>query len=157
MTYEEVPRVPAQYTGAADYAMPLEVRAVVGAGLSVPVAARLRYHSAEPYAVHLDNHVDLDTPVTWVFARELLAAGVSRSAGIGDVSVRPGEQAHPDSVLISLGDDEGRVVLRAQTSLVRIFLAHTERIVPFGSEHGHLDTDGLIRRLLDDRPPEPGP
>ncbi|MFC8455256.1 SsgA family sporulation/cell division regulator [Kitasatospora sp. NPDC057223] len=157
MTDEDTPRVPPQRTGARGCTTALELQVLVCPGLSVPVAALLRYHPAEPYSVHLDNHVDLTTPVTWVFARELLAAGLDGRTGTGDVSVHPGAGDAPDALFIVLGGEEGTVVLRAQASQVRSFLADTERLVPFGSEHEHLDLDGLLRRLLGGGPPPPEP
>ncbi|MFD0274436.1 SsgA family sporulation/cell division regulator [Kitasatospora sp. NPDC127111] len=155
MTHPETPRVPDQRTPAEICAMPLELQAVVCPGLSVSVAACLRYELAEPYAVYLDNHVDLDEPITWVFARDLLAAGVDAWAGMGDVSVHPGVGASAGTVFIALGGENGTVVLRAEAALVRAFLAATERIVPFGSEPRHLDLDALLLRLFEE-PPEPG-
>ncbi|MFF2020511.1 SsgA family sporulation/cell division regulator [Streptomyces sp. NPDC058171] len=150
-------RVPAQgISGSGTVAMPLELQAVVCFGLAVPVAARLRYHPNDPYAVYLDNHIDLDTPITWVFARDLLAEGLIQWAGSGDVSVFPGGCDDPMSLFISLGSEDGRVALRAQTSLVKGFLACTERVVPFGSEQLHLDIDGLLHGLLRGGPPMPG-
>ncbi|MEU6236471.1 SsgA family sporulation/cell division regulator [Kitasatospora sp. NPDC047058] len=157
MTHPETPRVPGQRTPAEVCAMPLELQAVVCPGLNVAVAACLRYDLAEPYAVYLDNHVDLDEPVTWVFARDLLAAGVDTRAGLGDVSVYPGGGAGPATVCIALGGGNDTVVLRAEAAPVKAFLHATERIVPYGSEPRHLDLDGLLLRLRDEWPPEPCP
>ncbi|MFI6843686.1 SsgA family sporulation/cell division regulator [Kitasatospora sp. NBC_00085] len=156
MTCPETPRVPSQRTPAGLCAMPLVLRAVVCPGLTVPVAARLRYDSSEPYAVYLDNHTDLHEPITWMFARDLLAAGVDAWAGLGDVSVYPGTGASPQTLFIALGGENGTVVLRAEAAAVRTFLAATERMVPSGTERLHVDLDGLLLQLLDDRPPDPG-
>ncbi|WP_406205939.1 SsgA family sporulation/cell division regulator [Kitasatospora sp. NBC_01560] len=156
MTHSDAPRVPAQRTPAEACAVPLELRAVVCPGFTVSVAACLRYDRAEPYAVYLDNHVDLDEPITWMFARDLLAAGLNGWAGLGDVSVHPGAGASSETLFIALGGDTGAVVLRAQAVLVRAFLDATERIVPSGTEGQHLDLDGLLHRLRDEHPPEPG-
>jgi len=155
VTHEDTPRVPAQRTSAGGCIMPVDVRVVVCPGLSVSVPARLRYDAADPYAVHLDNHIDLGTPITWVFARELLATGLEEWAGTGSVSVYPGAGGNHDTVYICLRGDEATVVLRAPGSRIRAFLAHTERIVPYGAEHRHLDLDTLLRRLRDGERPEP--
>ena len=157
MTHQKTPRVPPQYTWTADCAFPLEVQAVVCPGLGVAVAARLRYHPTEPYTVYLDNHIDLDDPITWAFARELLATGVNEWAGMGDVSVFPGAGEDPETLFISLLGDRGEVVLRARASHVRRFLAWTERLVPFGEEGRHLDLDGVLKQLQGEGPPSPRP
>ncbi|MEV7181641.1 SsgA family sporulation/cell division regulator [Kitasatospora sp. NPDC093679] len=110
---------------------------------------------AEPYTVYLDNHIDLDAPITWVFARDLLATGLTEWAGTGDVCVHPA--AGDRTVFITLTGENSTAVLRVDASHIRTFLAHTERIVPSGTEEGHLDVDRFLRRLRDDEPPEPGP
>ncbi|AUY49176.1 SsgA family sporulation/cell division regulator [Streptomyces sp. CB01881] len=155
MTCPETPRIPSQRRPAGSCAVPLELRAVVCPGITVSVAACLRYDPAEPYAVYLDNHTDLDEPITWMFARDLLAAGMDAWAGTGDVSVHPGTGATSQTLFIALGGENGTVVLRAEAAPVKAFLTATERIVPFGAEPRHLDLDGLLHRLLEERPPEP--
>ncbi|GAA1261228.1 SsgA family sporulation/cell division regulator [Kitasatospora nipponensis] len=155
MTDRPTPRVPPQ-RGAGDVALPLELQLVLGPGLGIPVRACLRYHPAEPYAVYLDLHVALDAPITWVFARELLATGLTEGAGPGDVSIRPGADGSPQTVDITLHGADSATVLRAPARQVRTFLAGTERVVPFGSEDAHLDLDGLPGWLRGDEPPEPG-
>ncbi|WP_395297075.1 SsgA family sporulation/cell division regulator [Kitasatospora hibisci] len=154
MTDREIPQVPPQRSGAAAVAMDLDLRTVVCPGLSVLVRARLRYHQAEPYAVYLDSHVDREEPITWMFARELLAAGLVRRAGVGDVSVHPGVGGEAGTVFIALGGDESTVVLRARAAEVRTFLGHTECVVPYGREREFVDLDVLLCRLLEPGPPE---
>ncbi|WP_327676253.1 SsgA family sporulation/cell division regulator [Kitasatospora sp. NBC_00458] len=156
MTYE-TPRVPAQSAAGEGCAMALDLRVVVCPGLTVSVPARLRYRTADPYAVFLDNHTDLDAPITWVFARELLAAGLYGRAGIGSVSVHPGAGRRSGTVFITLTGEGSSVVLRAQAERVRTFLARTESLVPSGREPTHLDLDGLLRRLCDGGAASPGP
>ncbi|MCG6495279.1 SsgA family sporulation/cell division regulator [Kitasatospora sp. A2-31] len=154
MTDRETPRVPPQRSGAESAVMDLDLRTVVSPGLSILVRARLRYHRAEPYAVYLDSHVDRDEPITWMFARELLAAGLEGWAGVGDVSVHPGVGGEAGTVFIALGGDESSVVLRARAAEVRTFLGRTECVVPYGREREFVDLDVLLRRLLEAGPPE---
>ncbi|MFB8235974.1 SsgA family sporulation/cell division regulator [Kitasatospora purpeofusca] len=156
MTYDS-PRVPAQYAPGDGCAVALDLRVAVCPGLTVSVAARLRYHTADPYAVFLDNHTDLATPITWVFARDLLATGVHGWSGIGSVSVHPGVDERRDSVFITLTGEGSSVVLRAPADRVRAFLARTESLVPIGRERTHLDLDGLLRRLYEGGAASPGP
>ncbi|MFF2350417.1 SsgA family sporulation/cell division regulator [Kitasatospora sp. NPDC058115] len=154
---DEPPRVPAQRAADEGCAVALDLRVEVRPGLTLAVPARLRYRAADPYAVVLDSHTDLATPISWVFARELLAAGLHAPAGLGSVTVRPGEAEHPGSVLIALIGEGGSVVLRAPADRVRGFLAQTERLVPAGRERTRLDLDGLLRRLRDGGAASPGP
>ncbi|MEV6973580.1 SsgA family sporulation/cell division regulator [Kitasatospora sp. NPDC093806] len=162
MTYE-TPRVPVPRAAGDGCAIALDLRVVVCPGLTVSVPARLRYRTADPYAVFLDNHTDLATPITWVFARELLAAGLHRRAGLGSVSVHPGADGRAGAdgsaevVFITLTGEGSSVVLRAPADRVRTFLARTEHLVPRGSERTHLDLDGLLRRLRDGGAASPGP
>ncbi|MGW6917991.1 SsgA family sporulation/cell division regulator [Kitasatospora sp. NPDC054939] len=154
MSSEEHPRVPAQRTSAGGSVMPLDLWAVVAPGLSVLVRARLRYDPAEPYAVFLDCHTDLGRPITWTFARDLLAAGTKGRSGTGSVRIHPAADGGSEALLISLTGEGQTVVLRAPTARVLAFLADTERVVPFGREHGRLDLDGLLRRLCGHELPE---
>src|SRR6478609_6786858 len=124
----------------------LVVDVVVAPGLHVPVAARLRYRADEPYTVHLDNHVDLPDPVTWALSRDVLLAGLTRPAGLGDMSVAPGH----GHVLLSLHGEEASALLRLPAPALRDFLRRTECVVPVGCERDHVDLDALVRRLLDD-------
>ncbi|MFB6890366.1 SsgA family sporulation/cell division regulator [Kitasatospora sp. NPDC056327] len=153
----ETPRVPPQRAAGEGCVLALDLRVVVRPGLTVSVPARLRYHTADPYAVALDNHVDSATPITWVFARELLAGGLRARSGIGSVSVHPGVGSCAGSVFITLTGEEGSVLLRAPAEPVRAFLARTERLVPTGRERTRLDLDRLLRRLCDGGAASPGP
>lgn len=67
------------------------------------VRARLRYDARDPYAVHLLVHAE-PKPVSWTFARTLLAVGLDRPAGIGDVRVWPSPWAtlRGEQVVIAL-------------------------------------------------------
>jgi hypothetical protein len=56
----------------------LRLQLIVSAGRAVPVRARLGYRTADPYAVHIDFHVDSACPVHWAFARDLLVEGMWR-------------------------------------------------------------------------------
>ncbi|MFB7470975.1 SsgA family sporulation/cell division regulator [Kitasatospora sp. NPDC056184] len=154
---EETPRVPAQRAADEGCAVALDLRVVVHPGLTLAVPARLRYRTADPYAVFLDSHTDLATPITWVFARELLASGLRGRSGLGSVRVRPGAGARAGSVLITLTGEDGSVDLHAPADRVRDFLARTESLVPTGRERTRLDLDGLLRRLRDGGAASPGP
>ena len=63
----------------------LHLRLVVSSESSLPVPAGLRYDTADPYAVHATFHTGAEETVEWVFARDLLAEGLHRPTGTGDV------------------------------------------------------------------------
>src|ERR1035441_1106962 len=72
-----------------------EVSAELGLGLVspentiVPLMAGLSYTSADPYAVRMAFDVGTEKPVEWILARDLLAAALHASEGIGDVRAWP--------------------------------------------------------------------
>ncbi|GAA2098014.1 hypothetical protein GCM10009759_28600 [Kitasatospora saccharophila] len=144
------PAVPPQRCTTTRPTVHLVVEVVVTPGLHVPVAARLRYRADEPYTVHLDNHVDLPHPVTWALSRDVLLAGLTRPAGLGDMSVTPGHGPDHGHVLLALHGEETSALLRLPAPALRDFLRRTECVVPVGCERDHVDLDALVRRLLDD-------
>ncbi|AUG75050.1 SsgA family sporulation/cell division regulator [Kitasatospora sp. MMS16-BH015] len=150
MTYHDAPDTPRGHADAPDCAVLLTLQAAALPGLEVPVLACLRYHRDDPYAVYLDNHVDLAEPVTWVFGREILAAGLYGWAGTGDVSVFPEIVGDPDTVVIALSDDTTTALLKAPGLPIAAFLADTQQVVPYGAESAHLDIDQLVLQLLGD-------
>ncbi|MFF4340903.1 SsgA family sporulation/cell division regulator [Kitasatospora sp. NPDC001540] len=140
--------VPPQRCSTARPTVHLVVEVVLAPGLHVPVVARLRYRADEPYTVHLDNHADLPEPVTWALSRDVLLAGLTRPAGLGDMSVTPGRGPDRGHVLLSLHGEEASALLRVPAPALRAFLRRTECVVPVGCERDHVDLDALLRRLL---------
>src|SRR5487761_381109 len=67
----------------------LGLRLVVPQQTIVPLVASLYYNGTDPYAVRMAFHVGTDEPVEWIFARDLLAAGMAEPAGEGDVRAWP--------------------------------------------------------------------
>lgn len=74
------------------------LRLVVAEQTLVPLVASLYYSDRDPYAVRVAFHVGTDEPVEWIFARDLLAAGLTAAEGDGDVRVWP-------STRVDAGDD----------------------------------------------------
>src|SRR5947209_19794152 len=74
----------------------LGLRLVVPQQTIVPLVASMFYSGSDPYAVRMAFHVGTDEPVEWIFARDLLAAGIESRQGEGDVHVwpSPGPCAH---------------------------------------------------------------
>ncbi|AXE24667.1 SsgA family sporulation/cell division regulator [Streptomyces globosus] len=123
--------------------------AVAGAG-RVPFLAHLFYDSADPYTVQV-QFFDRGTALArWHFDRQMLAEGLHRRVGEGDVAFRPHGTADGDEVLMELRDHTApglrTAVVGADTATVAEFLEHTYALVPAGTET--LDLDGPLQDLL---------
>ncbi|MFE1768108.1 SsgA family sporulation/cell division regulator [Streptomyces angustmyceticus] len=126
----------------------LELGLVLSPERSVPVPARLTYRTDDPYAVHVTFHIGSPTPVRWTFARELLVEGVFRTCGDGDVRVWPTKSGGRSLVCVELDSPDGRALLEAPAAAVSAWLERTLRVVPPGSEQGHLGLDKGLSDLL---------
>ncbi|MZE73874.1 SsgA family sporulation/cell division regulator [Streptomyces sp. SID5789] len=126
----------------------LPLRLVISDECLLPVPADLRYDTADPYAVHADFHTGAEEPVTWVFAREVLAEGLHRPAGTADVQIWPSRSLGQKVVCISLESQEGRALLHAPARSLEAFLKRAEAAVPPGTEHEYLDIDQELSALL---------
>jgi len=126
----------------------LHLRLILSNESSLPVRASLRYDTADPYAVHAAFHTGTADAVEWVFARELLTAGLHRPAGIGDVQLWPCRSHGLDVVCIALNSEEGKALLHAPARVLEGFLERTTAAVPPGTEHDHLCLDEELSRLL---------
>src|SRR6201988_2880952 len=102
-------RMNSSVTVAAD----LDLRLVVPEHGEVPLTASLYYRGDDPYAIRMAFHVGTDDPVEWIFARDLLAVGLDRAAGDGDVRVWPSSAAHRDVLNISLSSPFGQAHFEA--------------------------------------------
>lgn len=138
----------------------LDVELTVSPDHSVAVATRLRYHSGDPFAVHLTFHDGSPAPVPWTFSRELLLDGLFAPAGHGDVRVWPAAAAAGGRVLcLALTSPEGDALLRAPMQPVARWLERTLRLVPPGAEEELLGLDEelwALRAGAADGPDEPG-
>ncbi|MFJ9853539.1 SsgA family sporulation/cell division regulator [Streptomyces sp. NPDC101150] len=134
----------------------LELGLVLSPERSIPVPARLMYRTDDPYAVHVTFHVGSDSPVNWTFARELLVEGVFRPCGQGDVRVWPTKQDGRSVVCMALSSPDGDALLEAPAAAVSAWLERTLRVVPPGSEQGHLGIDKGLSELLAMAPRDEG-
>lgn len=101
-----------------------------------PVACCWRYDPADPWAVCLQVRSGRVRWVDWYLARDLLAAGLGRRTGVGDVTVEPWPG---DGLLVTLDSPTGRALLLADARHAAYFLAGSYRLVPPGAER--LDVD----------------
>jgi hypothetical protein len=121
------------------------------------------YSGSDPYAVRMAFHVGTDEPVEWIFARDLLAAGIESRQGEGDVHVWPSpgsymETSDPDltgspdtgeKVLnIELSSPFGQAHFEAPAQAMSAFLRRTYQIVPAGQESSYIDIEAELNDLL---------
>ena len=126
----------------------LTVSLVLGPERNVPVPALLIYRAEDPYAVHITFHLGQDTPVTWVFARDLLIEGVFRACGHGDVRVWPTRVEERSVMCLALSSPAGDALVEAPTGVFAAWLERCLRLVPAGREEDALDLDGALAALL---------
>lgn len=135
-------------TSRADVNVNASLRLLQSESDPVQLDVWLQYSSADPYAVTVAFQGD-DVTVNWVFARELLCDGLTRSAGLGDVQIWPSSGDDESAILIRLSSPDGLATLEADRSQVREFLDRTEEIVAQGSEADHLDIDQRLADLME--------
>lgn len=127
----------------------MDMNLVLNADRSVTVLALLDYAAHEPFSVRATFRTS-EGDVNWVFAREILAEGLRKPAGDGDIAVWPSQSADDDVLCISLSSPNGQALMEAPRAAVEDFLMRTYTVVPAGSESALLDIDTLIDRLLED-------
>jgi Streptomyces sporulation and cell division protein, SsgA len=127
------------------------------------------YSGKDPYAVRMAFHVGTDEPVEWIFARDLLAAGIESRQGEGDVQVWPSliscaetddldvigtvETEEPPGTSgqvlnIELSSPFGQAHFEAPAEAMSAFLARTYQIVPPGQESGYIDIETELNDLF---------
>ena len=126
----------------------LTVQLVLSPERSLPVPALLAYCWEDPYAVHVTFHLGQDSPVTWVFARELLVEGVFRACGTGDVRIWPSRADGRSLICLALSSPAGEALLEAPAAPVATWLEQTLRVVPTGTESSAMDLDAELAALL---------
>lgn len=133
---------------SATVAAELGLRLVVPGHGGVPLTASLYYRGDDPYAIQMAFHVGTDEPVEWIFARELLAAGINQPAGEGDVRVWPSVATDQDLLNISLSSPFGQAQFEAPLAAMTGFLLRTFEIVPVGREDEFIDVQNELNELL---------
>lgn len=103
----------------------------------LPIKGHLAWKPSDPLAVSLVL-VDPDDPddrVTWVFARDLLKAGLDEVSGYGDVTVMPDVDPDTDRWGVMLSSPDGVCLVRVSgRAAARRWLARTYTLVPAGAE-----------------------
>ena len=127
----------------------------------VPLMAALAYSSADPYAVRMAFDVGTDQPVEWILARDLLAAALHGSEGLGDVRAWPsaascdpdvvaigGGAAGPAILNIAMSSPYGQAHFEVSAKAIADFLQRTYQLVATGQESSFLDFDAELTDLL---------
>ncbi|MEU9343214.1 SsgA family sporulation/cell division regulator [Streptomyces sp. NPDC048278] len=117
----------------------------------LPVMTDLRYDRADPYSVFMafNGGARADSVIEWEFARDLLAAGRRRLAGLGDVQVWPAEIRGHRLVYMSFRSGWEMFVVAASAAVVDDFLHSAFEVVPPGEEGSRLDIEDLVGRSPD--------
>jgi Streptomyces sporulation and cell division protein, SsgA len=141
----------------------LGLRLVVPQQTIVPLVASMFYNGSDPYAVRMAFHVGTDEPVEWIFARDLLAAGIESRQGEGDVHVwpSPGSCTETSDLDLTASPEPGEKVLNIELSspfgqahfeapaqAMSAFLRRTYQIVPVGQESSYIDIEAELNDLL---------
>ncbi|MFF7887513.1 SsgA family sporulation/cell division regulator [Streptomyces sp. NPDC020794] len=124
------------------------VQLVISRTYSLPMCMSLRYEPADPYVVRAVFFTDTDKPAEWVLGRDLLADGLTGSAGCGDIRVWPPVGRGDQAMYIVLGSPAGTALLEVPVQDVRTFLENTEALVPRGTESGHVDWELELANLF---------
>ncbi|MFJ9339143.1 SsgA family sporulation/cell division regulator [Streptomyces sp. NPDC101733] len=128
----------------------IAVRLHADVGEGVPLLGRFSYDRADPFAVRAEFFTQDAVLPSWSFDRQMLAEGLHRPVGEGDVTFRPQPTADGEAVRVGLrdttaGQGAGAVLCVDAPALAR-FLAETYAVIAPGSET--FDADGFIDELL---------
>jgi hypothetical protein len=110
----------------------------------------VRYRSSDPYAVEAVLPGRDARTHTWVFARELLAAGLVGSVGQGDVRISPWPATADTrgTVRLALRSPSADLLVQLDAADLEEFLAASRTVVLPGNESAHLDLDAAWRRWV---------
>jgi hypothetical protein len=111
------------------------------------IAAELRYDPSDPLAVCLAIGVECLEPVLWYFGRDLLADGVSRPTGVGDITVEPATGSEGREVRITLATNCLATMIAPRDKVIE-FLVESFTAVPSGCELDGVDIDAELAALF---------
>lgn len=114
-----------------------------------PVLSRWSYRADEPYSVTVAFQVSSENWIDWVFARDLVIAGLQGPSGIGDVRFIPFDDKSERLLLMQVESDQGRASWFLNRDELDEFVEMTYDAVPAGAESEFFDIDGLIDALTD--------
>lgn len=133
----------------------LEFWLAVSSRCGVPVPGLLRYRLDDPYAVHVTFHFGSEAPVGWAFGRDLLAEGLRRPCGEGDVRLWPTTIGGRTLLYLALSSLDGDALLTAPAEEMRAWLDLTQRLVAPGTEQFEALLDRELQDMLASAPAPP--
>ena len=129
----------------------IEMVILLDNGTSVPMPCTMSYTVEDPFAVSATFR-SAEGSVTWIFARELLSAGLESRVGDGDIRVSPVHRMSRSLVRLELSSDSGAAVLEGPLPQLRAFIEATMDVLPAGYEWQYLNFDSGLADLLGDGP-----
>ncbi|MER6443900.1 SsgA family sporulation/cell division regulator [Streptomyces venezuelae] len=127
--------------------LPMQLDSMTG---RVPLLARFSYDSADPYAIRVTFFDGLRITARWDFDRQMLAEGLHRPVGEGEVYFCPHRGLVTDELRLFLrntrGGQEGHATLFVGARPMQRFLDQTYDVTEAGEEF--LDLDGFLEELL---------
>lgn len=123
----------------------LPVTQWVARRLPLPIMCEFSYDSADPLAVRLIFGAEGEYPVRWVFARELVADGLTARSGQEEVEIWPTHREGRRSLWIQVGNARtGHTALfEVPASPVAEWLSRSYTLVPRGREMTDVDWNAL--------------
>ncbi len=111
------------------------------------VAVEMGYDPADPFAMSFTFMTS--TPVTWTFARDLIATGIYEPTGEGDVHVWPCLSTNGCAVVIvELSSNDGSIMIECGLREIAAFVRRMHTMVAPGTEADHLNLDQELARLF---------
>lgn len=123
----------------------MRLKLLVAGDSSLPVPSTFAYDTDQPLSIQATFHAAGDT-VEWVFARELMDAGLGGDAGLGDVRMWPSREGDVKVLYVSLNSPKGAALMECNHAAVKAFLDQTYELIPTGAEF--IDMDALLADLL---------
>ncbi|MFD7781297.1 SsgA family sporulation/cell division regulator [Streptomyces sp. NPDC059753] len=111
----------------------------------------LRYYTDVPLVVGLIVSRPGHSSASWVISRDLLSAGLTGTAGIGDVTVEPvAEPNNPLGVLLRVRNERGDARIHIDHEALLLYLERSHAMMPFGTEAQSRQADLELDQLLDE-------
>lgn len=112
--------------------------------------AHFSYQGGDPYAVKVEFLDGAKVLARWHFDRQMLAEGLHRPVGEGDVAFRPDKGAGRDELRVDLlgrsADRQEEAVVFVDARALRVFLDRTYAVIAAGEEF--IDLDKLLDEFL---------
>ncbi|MFD7206481.1 SsgA family sporulation/cell division regulator [Streptomyces sp. NPDC059893] len=110
----------------------------------------LRYYTSDPLVVGVIVSQPGHGSACWVISRDLLSAGLTGTAGMGDVTVEPvAEQSQPLAVLLRVRNERGEARIHIDHQGLLLYLERSHAMMPFGSEAQSRQVDAELDELLE--------